>query len=62
VLEYYGKIKDRCIAKPKTYEERKTRREAEIAALKEAFNVLKSETAFVQRKSHGMRQFLSARQ
>merc|ERR1719461_2187151 len=23
VMEYYGKIKDRCIAKPETYEERK---------------------------------------
>merc|ERR1719310_165313 len=25
VLEYYGKIKERCIAKPETYEERKAR-------------------------------------
>jgi len=62
VLEYYGKIKDRCIAKPETYEERKRRREAEIAGLKEALNVLESETAFVQRKGHGMHQFLSAHQ
>merc|ERR1719168_363495 len=30
VLEYYGKIKERCIAKPETYEQRKARREAEI--------------------------------
>merc|ERR1719277_2810163 len=36
VMEYYGKIKERCIAKPETYEERKRRREAEIAGLKEA--------------------------
>merc|ERR1719388_59456 len=36
VLDYYAKIKDRCIAKPETYEERKARREAEIAGLKEA--------------------------
>merc|ERR1719333_1163132 len=28
VLEYYEKIKDRCIAKPEPYEERKRRREA----------------------------------
>merc|ERR1719169_306141 len=27
VLEYYGKIKERCIAKPESYEERKARRE-----------------------------------
>merc|ERR1719159_1161236 len=30
VMEYYGKVKDRCIAVPETYEERKARREAEI--------------------------------
>merc|ERR1719159_658369 len=29
VMEYYGKIKERCVAKPETYEERKSRREAE---------------------------------
>ena len=51
VLEYYAKIKDRCIAKPETYEERKARREAEIAGLKEALSILEDETAFVQRKS-----------
>merc|ERR1719321_2033868 len=30
VLEYYEKIKERCIAKPETYETRKARREAEV--------------------------------
>merc|ERR1719271_1387479 len=49
VLEYYEKLKDRCIAKPETYEERKKRREAEIAGLKEALKILENETAFVQR-------------
>ena len=49
VNEYYAKLKDRCIAKPETYEERKARREAEINGLKEALQVLESETAFVQR-------------
>merc|ERR1719325_43478 len=34
VNEYYAKLKDRCIAKPETYEERKARREAEINGLK----------------------------
>jgi hypothetical protein len=52
VLEYYGKLKERCIAKPETYEERKARREAEIAGLKEALNILETETAFLQ---HGRR-------
>merc|ERR1712045_1013137 len=54
VDEYYAKLKDRCIAKPETYEERKARREAEINGLKQALNILESETAFLQRKrSHG---------
>jgi len=53
VLEYYAKVKDRCIAKPETYEERKKRREAEIAGLKEALTVLNEETALVQRKHRG---------
>ena len=51
VLEYYEKLKDRCIAKPETYEERKRRREAEIAGLKEALRILEEETALVQRGS-----------
>merc|ERR1719201_2759994 len=55
VLEYYAKIKDRCIAKPETYEERKARREAEIKGLKEALQILEDETAFVQRGKHGRR-------
>merc|ERR1719352_1461961 len=48
VMEYYGKVKDRCIAVPETYEERKARREAEIAGLKEALNILETETALFQ--------------
>jgi len=51
VLEYYAQVKDRCIAKPESYEERKARREAEIAGLKEALNILESETALVQTHS-----------
>jgi len=48
VEEYYAKIKDRCIAKPETYEERKRRRDAEISGLKDALSILESETALVQ--------------
>jgi len=59
VLEYYGKINERCIAKPETYESRKARRTAEIAGLKDALKILESETAMVQRSSkrhgHSMR-------
>jgi chromosome segregation ATPase len=45
VNTYYDKIKDRCIAKPEGYEERKRRREAEIAGLKEALSILENDTA-----------------
>merc|ERR1711957_135997 len=40
VMEYYGKIKDRCIAKPESYEERTKRRAAEIEGLKQALSIL----------------------
>jgi len=51
VLEYYAQVKDRCIAKPESYEERKARRESEIAGLRQALSILESETALVQLRS-----------
>jgi len=48
VMEYDTKIKERCIAKPETYETRKGRREAEINGLKEALSILDNEAAFLQ--------------
>ena len=39
VLEYLEKLNSRCVAKPETYENRKQRREAEIAGLEEAIGV-----------------------
>merc|ERR1719373_1513599 len=66
VLEYWGKLQEQCIAKPESYEERVRRREAEIAGLKEALQVLESETAasFVQRSTRrtlrGVRRHISA--
>jgi len=48
VMEYYGKIKERCVAKPETYEQRKARREAEIEGLKTALSILENEAAFLQ--------------
>ena len=55
VMEYYGKIKDRCVAKPDTYEERTKRRNAEIEGLKQSLEILNEETAFVRRKRRGVR-------
>merc|ERR1719247_3906401 len=48
VMEYDAKIKERCIAKPETYETRKARREAEISGLREALSILENEVAFTQ--------------
>jgi predicted nucleic acid-binding Zn-ribbon protein len=56
VLDYFGKLKGRCIAKPESYEERKARRESEVNGLKEALSILEDETAFMQR---GKRSLLS---
>jgi len=60
VNEYYSKLRERCVAKPETYADRKARREAEIAGLKEALDVLENETAFVQRKRRGLRGVMAA--
>merc|ERR1719478_1940415 len=55
VLEYYEKIKDQCIAKPEPYEERKRRREAEIAGLKEALSILEGQAFLQQRQRSYLR-------
>merc|ERR1719373_51426 len=49
VLEYLGKIEGECVAKAETYAARVQRRDAEIAGLKEALNILENETSFIQR-------------
>jgi len=51
VQEYLTGIEAQCIAKAETYAARKERREAEIAGLKEALQILESETALVQRST-----------
>jgi len=55
VMEYAAKLKPICIAKPETYEERKERREAEIAGLKEALQILEGEAVFFQKKAKTLR-------
>jgi chromosome segregation ATPase len=60
VMEYYGQLKSRCIAKPETYEERAGRRQAEIQGLKEALSVLENETALMQRSGKRSRHMRGA--
>merc|ERR1719207_94439 len=51
VMEYWNELQPMCIAKPEPYAERKKRREAEIAGLKEALTILEEEAgspAFLQ--------------
>merc|ERR550537_1110775 len=47
VMEYYAKIKDRCIAKPTTFEERTAARTAEIDGLKESLTILDEQAGFM---------------
>merc|ERR1719271_207991 len=44
ILEYWDKLQPMCVAKPESYAERKKRREAEIAGLKEALRILEEES------------------
>merc|ERR1719346_455109 len=50
VQEYLTRIEGQCIAKAETYGARAEQRAAEIAGLKEALQILESETALVQRR------------
>jgi len=49
VNQYYAGIKERCIAKAETYEEKVKRRTAEIAGLKQALQILEGEAVLLQR-------------
>merc|ERR1719473_1045853 len=54
IVEYWDKLQPMCVAKPESYAERKKRREAEIAGLKEALRILEEESgsaAFLQIRS-----------
>jgi hypothetical protein len=52
VMEYLAKLKEQCVAKAESYSERKARRDAEIAGLKQALEILENQ-AFLQ-KAHGV--------
>merc|ERR1719359_2571121 len=45
IMEYWEKLQPMCVAKPEPYAERKKRREAEIAGLKQALEILENESA-----------------
>merc|ERR1712190_210078 len=51
VSEYLSKIEAACIERAETYASRVERRTAEIAGLKQALEILESETALVQRRA-----------
>lgn len=48
VQDYFAGIKKECVAAPSSYEERKKRRESELAGLKEALETLGEAASFLQ--------------
>jgi len=52
VLDYVEKLKPQCESRAMTYEERKARRDAEVAGLQEALTILEGEdvAAFIQKR------------
>jgi len=52
VLQYLSRIESECTERAETYASRTGRREAEIAGLKEALQILESETALIQRHAN----------
>jgi len=52
VADYLSKIESECIQKAETYASRASRRDAEIAGLKEALQILESETALIQQRAN----------
>merc|ERR1719359_2663581 len=56
LVEYLGKLNKMCVAKAEPYAERKRRREAELAGLKNALKILDGEALLLQEKTkHALR-------
>jgi hypothetical protein len=51
LMEYLEKLNKMCVAKAEPYAERKRRREAELAGLKEALEILEGEAVLIQEKA-----------
>jgi len=51
VVSGLDKLKEMCVAKAEPYAEKKARREAEIAGLKEALQILEGEAALIQKST-----------
>jgi chromosome segregation ATPase len=58
VMDYISKLKPQCESKAMSYEERKARRDAEIAGLQEALTILSGDdvAAFIQKSARGFMQ------
>jgi hypothetical protein len=56
ILEQLAKLANMCVAKAEPYAEKKARREAEIAGLKQALSILEGEAVLIQQTSkHSLR-------
>merc|ERR1719380_589750 len=51
VNEYYAKIQEECIAKPKSYEERRKRQETTLQGLQDAMLILQGKAALAQQNA-----------
>ena len=51
VIEYLSKLDAQCVGKASTFADRRARRQAEIAGLKEALAILEGEIALIERSS-----------
>merc|ERR550537_865483 len=51
VVQYLKELEARCVAKPESYAETKAKREAEIAGLKEALEILDGQAVLLQTQS-----------